>query len=286
MRAHVEVDPTVSHLCLEAGLKLVEEFKKSIKINLVVFAQDPIFYPSDQDKESRMKQLLREALAKNRETIRCLGSTPYVEEDLEHSKKNIDFAFELARELEVDLDFHLDYDLDRKKESLLWYVIQKAKTLPKWQVKDPTSNSSRPYRITIGHCTKLCLFSPQEFDSLRNECKDLDISFVSLPNSDLYMQARNLDYSEKIRSTLPGLELVKRGVKVSLGVNNVGNLFTPHGDADPLALLPLMVSIWQGAKEEDMKHLLVSDDERTSKLTRLETRDSQDEIERGAWSSF
>lgn len=207
-----------------------------------------------------MKELLEEAV--KFPEIKVLGSTPYVEETVEDSRKNIDLSFSLARENGLDLDFHLDYDLS-KEEALLWYVLKVAKSLPKWKIKSSTSSkdaqaNSREYRITIGHCTKLCHFSSFQFDQLKQVSEGVNISFVSLPTSDLYMQARDLEYGEKVRSTLPGFELLSRGLRTSLGVNNVGNLFTPHGDADPLALLPLMVSIWQGAREEDMKGLLVS----------------------------
>lgn len=41
-----------------------------------------------------------------------------------------------------------------------------------------------------------------------------------------------------------------------MGVNNVANLFTPQGDADPLAMLPMMVGVWQSARPRDCEVLL------------------------------
>ena len=36
----------------------------------------------------------------------------------------------------------------------------------------------------------------------------------------------------------------------------MANLFTPQGDADPLAMLPMMVGVWQSAKPKDCETLL------------------------------
>ncbi len=77
------------------------------------------------------------------------------------------------------------------------------------------------------------------------------------------MQAREAHYSTRSRATLPLLELHShpslsnnRKVNWAMGVNNVANLFTPQGDADPMALLPMMVGVWQSAKPKDCEVLL------------------------------
>jgi len=50
----------------------------------------------------------------------------------------------------------------------------------------------------------------------------------------------------------------KFGLHMAMGVNNVGNAFTPQGTADPMGLLPFGVAIYQAANEEDCMSLLES----------------------------
>lgn len=52
---------------------------------------------------------------------------------------------------------------------------------------------------------------------------------------------------------------MKRSLSVAdriLAASNVANLFTPQGDGDPAALLPLLVGLWQSATASDLSHLL------------------------------
>ncbi len=123
MRAFVEVDPTVGLMCLEAGLELKREFAGKCEVQLVAFAQDPLFYPDDRGKEEEMERLMSQAAAKG--GIDVVGSAPYVESwqsgeilsDTERKKaqkaqqrRNIERIFELAKQSGKHVDFHLDYD--------------------------------------------------------------------------------------------------------------------------------------------------------------------------------
>lgn len=279
MRAFVEVDPTVGLMCLEAAIEVKRESATSCEVQIVAFAQDPVFYPDDEGKEGEMQWLMREAAS--REAVDVIGSAPYVEalskadqeqlsdrdrkvKQKEQQKRNIGFVFDLAEQYGKHVDFHLDYDLDppgpeeEGEQSMIPYVV----TLSQKRLWSHTSGSQR--HVTLGHCTKLSTFTPSDLDHLSScfpSTADTDvppISFVSLPPSDLYMQGRSQPYASRSRATLPLLTLrtLDPHTNWAMGVNNVSNLFTPQGDADPLAMLPMMVGMWQSAKPEDCEVLV------------------------------
>jgi hypothetical protein len=50
----------------------------------------------------------------------------------------------------------------------------------------------------------------------------------------------------------------KYGLNAAIGINNVGNAFTPQGNCDPLNLASLGVSIYQAGTKADAELLLVS----------------------------
>ena len=93
---------------------------------------------------------------------------------------------------------------------------------------------------------------------------DLPISFIGLPTSDLFMMGRpradeEESWRDRVRGTLQVPWLIKEfGVNAAIGVNNVGNAFTPHGSADPLAVAALGVGLYQIGTGEDAKLLYVS----------------------------
>jgi cytosine/adenosine deaminase-related metal-dependent hydrolase len=242
MRAFVEVDGVAQLKCLQAGLKLKEEFKDKCDIQICAFAQLPLFSGTDDGAEVR--KLMATAAAY--EGVEVLGSTPYVEDDESKSKKNVCWITELALEHRKHLDLHLDYFLEEDKQPLVWEVLKMLKEL-NW----PKTGGRQ---VTLGHCTRLTRFQKEDWLHLRQDIGDLPVSFVGLPTSDLFMMRT----PEGLRGTLPITELIKEyGLNAAISINNVGNAFTPQGNCDPLSLAQLAVGIYQAGTKMDAELIYV-----------------------------
>ncbi|KAI9934222.1 hypothetical protein AWENTII_008621 [Aspergillus wentii] len=254
MRAFVEVDHTVKLNCLETGLQLKDEWKDSCQIQVVSFAQDPIFSGEYADENKR----LMESAVRDYPQTDVIGTTPYVESSVEAAKRNIDWTIEFALENDKHVDFHLDYNLDKSKDAMVWHVLHKLNQ------KGWTAQSSNK-RVMLGHCTRLTLFADQEWSRLAQEIheNDLPVSFVGLPTSDLYMASppnrsedENVPPHERSRGTLQIPHMIrKHDLDAVIGVNNVGNAFTPWGSPDPLSLACLGVGIYQAGTQADAELL-------------------------------
>jgi cytosine/adenosine deaminase-related metal-dependent hydrolase len=249
MRAFVEVDHTVQLNCLEAGVMLKNQWAESCNIQIVCFAQDPVF--SGEFGEQNMG-FVEEAL-KQFSQIDVIGTTPYVESDMDAAKRNIDWAIDRALLLDKHVDFHLDYNLDPNKEALVWHVIQTLKT------RGWTTDSTNK-RVMLGHCSRLTLLTEDEWVHLATEIHEnsLAVSFVGLPTSDIYMasSATNSRPQDRPRGTLQVLEMIRKyNLDAVMGVNNVGNSFTPWGLPDPLSLACLGVGVYQAGSQADAELL-------------------------------
>lgn len=249
MRAFVEVDHTVELKCMHIAAKLKDQWSDVCQIQIVCFAQDPIF--SSEHGETNMG-FIDEALEKYTQ-IDVIGTTPYVESSSEAARRNIDWAIDRAMQLGKHLDFHLDYHLDSKKEALVWYVLERLKQ------RGWTSHSTTK-RIMLGHCTRMTLFTDDEWSRIARLVRenDLPVSFVGLPTSDLYMAS--LPNSEgthvRPRGTLQVPDMIRKyGLDAVIGVNNVGNAFTPWGPADPLFLACLGVGVYKAGTQTDAELL-------------------------------
>lgn len=263
MRAFVEVDLLVGTTCLSAGLYLKHEFAGRCEVQICAFAQEPIISYETHQERADMLRLMKDAA--KMEDVDVLGSTPYVETDSENERKNIEFMLKQAADNGKMLDFHIDYHIDWKKEPLLGRVL---KTLWRSRVSKKTDKP-----VCFGHCTRLSLFTPSEWVELAEEIEDKFLKdlvhFVGLPTSDLFMMNRpepgkhEDKYEDEMgkggdrgRGTLQVLEMVKGyGLNASIGVNNVGNAFTPQGSLDPLALASLGVGIYQAGTSRDAEIL-------------------------------
>ncbi|KAE8358005.1 hypothetical protein BDV27DRAFT_163993 [Aspergillus caelatus] len=272
LRAFIEIDTTVHHKCLTTAIHLKHSWRNHCHIQLVAFAQDPLF-SGPQAQENR--DLMHSAFTDHGDEIDVIGVTPYVEADLETAKRNIQWAITTAWQLDKHVDFHLDYHLDPNKGPLVWYVLDCLRAVG-W------TKSRTKKRVMLGHCTRFTLFGGDDWDRLRKEIGSgdlaLPVSFVGLPTSDLYMASppppsssssssssgcgscsdpkENGGVRDTVRGTLKVPELIRRyGLDVVLSVNNVGNAFTPWGSVDPVALACLGVGVYQAGTVEDAELL-------------------------------
>lgn len=241
MRAFVEIDHTVNLTCLNAALELKSKWDRACTVQIVAFAQDPIFSTENGD---RNRELMNDALS----SVDVIGTTPYVETDEKAAKKNIEWAIDCALRLNKHVDFHLDYNLDPEKEALVWHVLTIL------QDRGWTSRSSK--RVMLGHCSRLTLFADDEWARLAAQIHEngLPVSFVGLPTSDIYMA--NNGQRQHPRGTLQILDLIRQyKLDAVIGVNNVGNAFTPWGLPDPLSLACLGVGVYQAGSQADAELL-------------------------------
>jgi len=240
MRAFVEVDGDVDMKCLDAGLKLKEEFKARCHVQICAFAQLPLF--SGSDGGEKVRQLMQQAA--KRRGVDVLGSTPYVEEDNSKMDKNVEWIIQMALNHRKALDLHLDYHLDNSVPPFVWKVLIALKT-QEWQ-------KTGGNQITFGHCTRLTYFTPNEWKRLKMEIGDLPIAFVGLPTSDLFMMRTPENY----RGTMSVPRMIQdHGFEAAIAVNNIGNAFTPQGNCDPLAIACLGVGVYQAGTKKDAEVL-------------------------------
>lgn len=228
-------------------MRLKAEFRDLCEIQLCVFAQDPVFTPGRNYPEG--EALLEKALS--REGVDALGTTPYVEESETSMRKNVDWAVTTAVQSKKHLDLHLDYNVDPTKPPLIHYVLDRLHA--QWGANDPNKT------IVFGHCTRLTLYTADEWRHLRARIADLPIYFVGLPTSDLFMMGKPSEDDgggQRVRGTLQIPQMIQNyGLKGAIGVNNVGNAFTPQGNCDPLSIASLGVGIYQAGTKADCQVL-------------------------------
>jgi len=249
MRAFIEVDEVARMQSLNAGMQLKEEFKDQCFIQICAFAQLPVYDDSNGDER---RKLIEEAIMND--AVEVIGATPYVEDSLEKMKGCVSWAIALALKHKLHLDFHLDYNLDAEQEPLVWFVISELRQQRWLETALPTQ------KICLGHCTRLTLFSEDDWTRLADEIGSLPISFVGLPTSDLFMMGRPKDRgSQRQRATLQLPEMVQQyGLNCAMSINNIGNAFTPWGTVDPLALASLGIGVYQSGTKSDAELLYVS----------------------------
>jgi hypothetical protein len=253
MRAFVEVDVTVGFKCLDAAIQLKKEFEEVCHVQICAYAQDPIFTTENGEAN---KKLLKEAIG--RQEVDVIGMTPYVEETREGMRQNVLWATNVALREKKMLDFHMDYNLNVDTQPLVRYVIEMLEFTEWTRYQVPEKQN-----VLIGHCTRLTLYTNQEWKELAFDIEDLGLKnkiiFVGLPTSDTYMQGRppqsaadDAVTGARPRATLMIPQLIKEyNIQAVIGINNIGNMYTPHGSCDPLSLISSCVGLYQAGTVKD-----------------------------------
>lgn len=220
--------------------------------SFVVFAQDSLFLPGDNtDYPGENYDILSQAVKKP--GVEVVGSAPYVEASIAQAKVNIRLLLELAWQRKLHVDFHLDYNVDPNSEPLVWYVLEELQT------RLSTGRWRKDMLVTIGHATRLTLFTDEEWSRFRQTVEEnhIPITLVGLPQSDMYMMGRTMEHPQRTTLDVPKLAKVHR-IRVAMSVNNVDNAFTPQGSVDPLLLCPLAIALSQACTNTDCESILVS----------------------------
>ncbi|TCK06150.1 amidohydrolase family protein [Marinobacterium mangrovicola] len=230
MRTHVEIDPVIGLQGLEAILRLKQEYRWAITLQVCVFPQEGMF------NNPGTEALLLEALDLGAD---LLGGCPYTDSE---PVAQIERLFDIAVERDLDLDFHLDFDLD-PANSLIPAVVDVC-LRRQWQG-----------RVTIGHATKLSALPPARLAEVATSLVKAGIAVTALPATDLYLNGRGHDHLVP-RGVSPLHRLSDAGVCCSISTNNIGNPFTPFGDMSLVRQANLFANLAQLGTPADFERCL------------------------------
>lgn len=139
-------------------------------------------------------------------------------------------VFALAEQRGLDLDLHVDENSDVGATALERIAaVAQARRFPG--------------RILVGHCCNLALQTPDIIARTIDGVAAAQISVVSLPMCNLYLQGRQPHGTPRWRGVTLLHELAAAGVRVMVASDNCRDPFHAYGDHDPLEVFTQAVRI-------------------------------------------
>lgn len=209
LRTHVDVDEVVGERALRGVLRARAEVAGRVDVEIVAFAT-ALCDPTTPEGSRRLAAAV-EAGAD------LLGAVPAFHPD---PAASIAAVLGLARSLGVPVDLHLDETSDPDE---LWLERLAEETLAR----------GLEGKVTASHCCSLASVVPEVARRTVEKVAAAEITIVALPAVNLYLQDRG-EESPRLRGLTLVRELHAAGVPVRFGSDNVGDVFYPYGDADPL----------------------------------------------------
>ncbi|OTE89041.1 N-acyl-D-amino-acid deacylase [Escherichia coli] len=230
VRTHAEFDPAQGFTGFDTIMRLKEEYRDLIDIQVVAFPQEGIFKAPGTDK------MMIEAMEKGADVV---GRIPYNDAP---ANEHIDLIFEIAKQFDKDIDLHQDF-ADEADDTSIVYLCEK------------TIAEGYQGRVSVGHLTALHAMEPNQLAEVIDLMVKAQINVMPLPATDLHLGARNDAYNVR-RAGTPSRKLRDAGVNICLGSNNIRNAFTPYGNGDLIQIAMLAVPVAHLGGADDLPTVL------------------------------
>ena len=211
-RSHVDVDSYGKLKPMEGVLALKQKYRGVMDIQVVAFPQEGIV------KDPESASLLEAALQMGADV---LGGMPANEACPDDSRTQVKKLFDLAEKYGVDIDMHVDETDDpffRTLEMIADEAIARGYT---------------GHRVTAGHTCALAAYDDHYARYVIDKVARAEMNIVTNPLSNLMLQGR--EDKQPIRRGITRVkELLAAGVNVTIGEDNLNDMFNPLGDANML----------------------------------------------------
>jgi len=198
IRAFADVDTKAKLIGINALLKIKQEFKDRIGIQIVAFPQDGIL------REQGTEELLHKSMELGADLV---GGIPWIEYTNEDAKRHIDIAFEIATKYDADISMLTDDAADpelRTTEYLATSAIKKG-----WIG-----------RTAACHARATALYNEVYHRKFVTLLKEAGMGVVTNPHTGpLHVKVK---------------ELLNAGVPVALAQDDVNDAYYPYGRCNML----------------------------------------------------
>jgi cytosine deaminase len=131
----------------------------------------------------------------------------------------LDRVFALAIRHDLNIDLHVDETGDPT-----------AATLP--FIARAAMRHGYKGRVVCGHCCSLAVQSESEIDRTLDVLAEAEISIITLPTVNMYLQDRQGGRTPRWRGVTVVHEMLKRGIRVAAAGDNCRDSFYAYGDHD------------------------------------------------------
>ncbi len=225
IRSHADTNVYAGLTAVRSLLEVRDAVEPLCDLEVVAMA-----YPLTGPDGREGRRMLDQALELGADVI---GGAPHLEDD---PVSAIDHLLNLAVETRLHVDLHVDEVLDPEFDTL--------RDLSRAVIRHGLEGT-----VNASHCVSHGLKSEEEQREIATALAHADITVVTLPRTNLYLQARDLHQAPP-RGTVGVEAMLEAGVTVGGGADNCQDPFYPIGTSDPLETASLLVSVSHQTPEQ------------------------------------
>jgi cytosine/adenosine deaminase-related metal-dependent hydrolase len=225
-RTHVDADSIVGMLVVNSASKVREKYKDKFELQLVAHPLEGFLNEDATDFDKAKTDLFEEACNK----CDVVGGLPSRDRAMEGGdRKHADFILNLAKNLGKDLDIHIDQENNPLEKDTEWFI-------------DKIKEQGMGGRVTLVHCLSVAAQSEEDRKRIYKKLVDTDTNVTVCPWAAIGMKQHKDKVAPLHNSIAPVDEMLEAGVNVSVGTDNISDLFVPEDRGDLFEEIILLAS--------------------------------------------
>ncbi|MBU0981215.1 amidohydrolase family protein [Patescibacteria group bacterium] len=215
-RTHVDADSIVGMLVVNAAAKVREKYKGKFVLQLVAHPLEGFLNEDASGFDKGKMDLFEEACS----VCDVVGGLPSRDRAMEGGdRKHADFLFSVAKNLGKDLDVHIDQENNPLEKDTEWFL-------------DAAVENGLEGRVTLVHSISVACQPEADRKRIYEKLVSGGFNVTVCPKAAVSMKQHREKMAPVHNSIAQVDELLAHGVNVSIGTDNISDIFVPEDNGD------------------------------------------------------
>jgi cytosine/adenosine deaminase-related metal-dependent hydrolase len=249
-RTHVDADSIVGMFVVETAAKIREKYKGKFTLQLVAHPLEGFLNQEATDFDKNKTDLFEKACS----VCDVVGGLPSRDRKMTNGdKKHADFLFSVAKNLSKDLDVHIDQENNPDEKDSEWFL-------------DKIAENKMQGKVTLIHSISVACQSKNDRDRIYKKMADMKINVTVCPKAAISMKQLKDKLAPVHNSIAQVDELLAAGVNVSIGTDNISDIFVPEDNGDLFEEILMLASACRFYDLEKLAQIATTNGLKTMKL--------------------
>lgn len=225
-RTHVDADSVVGMLVVENAAKIREKYKNKFILQLVAHPLEGFLNADATDFDQVKMDLFKRAC----EICDVVGGLPSRDRKMPGGeKKHADFILAVAKSLNKDLDVHIDQENNPEEKDTEWFV-------------DKIKEQQMDGRVTLVHALSVAAQATADRERIYRKIVATKTNVTVCPTAAISMKQHKDKMAPLHNSIAQVDEMLAVGINVSLGTDNISDIFVPECNGDLFEEVQMLAS--------------------------------------------
>jgi cytosine/adenosine deaminase-related metal-dependent hydrolase len=251
-RTHVDADSVVGMLVVNAAAKVRERYKGKFTLQLVAHPLEGFLNEDGTDFDKSKMDLFEEAC----QICDVVGGLPSRDRKLiggNGDKKHADFLMHVAKNVGKDIDVHIDQENNPEEKDTEWFV-------------DKVVENGMEGRVTLVHSISVACQREEDRKRIYSKIADAGLNVTCCPKAAISMK-QHKDKLAPIHNSIAQVdELLEAGINVSVGTDNISDIFVPEDNGDLFEEILMLASAVRFYDIEKLAELTTKNGYKTLKI--------------------